>query len=96
MTEGQASISADIVARYAGDAALDVAGVRGLSGRRGVRIGHDDDGLHVEIHVVVDWGTAIPEVGRSVQHQVVEYLRRMADVAPASVQVIFDEIGPPP
>ena len=40
--EGQASISADILARYAADAAREAAGVRGvtespLPGRRGVR-----------------------------------------------------------
>ena len=30
--EGQASISADILARYAGDAAIEVEGVRALAG----------------------------------------------------------------
>lgn len=101
MTEGQASISADILARYAADAACEVAGVRGvaessLPGRRGVRVATDDGSVRVELHLVVDWGASIPELGRDVQTRVREYLLRMADVDPAAVDVAIDEIGPQP
>jgi PadR family transcriptional regulator PadR len=98
--EGQSSISTDILARYAADAAGEVVGVRGLSessmpGRRGgVRVSGDDAGVRVELHLVVDWGASVPAVGREVQEQVREYLLRMADVEPASVDVIVEEIGP--
>jgi uncharacterized alkaline shock family protein YloU len=100
--EGQASISADILARYAADAAREVLGVRGLSespipGRRGgVRVSGEEPGVRVELHVSVDWGAAIPDVGREVQERVREYLQRMADVVPASVDVVVEEIGPRP
>jgi uncharacterized alkaline shock family protein YloU len=101
MTEGQASISADILARYAADAALEVAGVRGVSesplpGRRGVRVVSDDGAVRVELHLAVDWGASIPELGRDVQARVREYLLRMAEVDPAAVDVTVDEIGPRP
>ena len=98
---GQASISTDILARYAADAAREVLGVRGLSespipGRRGgVRV-TGEDGVRVELHVSVDWGAAIPDVGREVQERVREYLQRMADVEPAAVDVVVEEIGPRP
>ncbi|HVA31367.1 MAG TPA: Asp23/Gls24 family envelope stress response protein [Gaiellaceae bacterium] len=96
---GQASISADILARYAADAAQEVVGVRGvtaspLPGRRGVRVADEDGAVRVELHLTLDWGASIPEVGRDVQARVREYLLRMADVEPASVDVIVDEIGP--
>jgi uncharacterized alkaline shock family protein YloU len=100
--EGQSSISTDILARYAADAAGEVVGVRGLSessmpGRRGgVRVSGDDAGVRVELHLVVDWGASVPAVGREVQAQVREYLLRMADVEPASVDVVVEEIGPRP
>jgi Uncharacterized protein conserved in bacteria len=99
--EGQASISADILARYAADAACEVAGVRGVSesslpGRRGVRVVTDDGLVRVELHLAVDWGASIPELGRDVQTRVREYLLRMADVDPATVDVTVDEIGPRP
>jgi len=97
--EGRASISADILARYAADAAREAAGVRGvtespLPGRRGVRVVNEDGVVRVEVHLSVDWGTSVPDVGREVQGRVREYLLRMADVDPAAVDVVVDEIGP--
>jgi uncharacterized alkaline shock family protein YloU len=94
VTEGQASISTDILARYAADAARDVAGVTGLVGRRGVKIDAGADGaVHVELHLAVDWGASIPDVGRTVQRNVREYLGRMADLHEARVDVVVDEVG---
>ena len=94
-----ASISSDIVASYAADAARDVAGVRGLvekhlPGRRGVRVSDEDGRVRIELHLAVNWGTSIPEMGRAVQDRVREYLARMADVRPEAVDVVVDEIGP--
>jgi uncharacterized alkaline shock family protein YloU len=96
-----ATISPDILARYAADAAREVGGVRGLveshlPPRRGVRISDDDGRIAVELHVELDWGASIPAVGREVQQRVAEYLQRMADVRPATIDVVVDEIGPPP
>ena len=97
--DGGASISSDILASYAADAAREVPGVRGLAesslpGRRAVRVAGGGDGVRVELHLEVDWGAAIPALGRGVQERVREYLSQMADVEPASVDVVVDEIGP--
>lgn len=97
--EGHAVISSDILASYAADAATEVAGVRGLveshlHRHRGVRIADEDGRVTVELHLAVDWGASIPELGRSVQQRVRDYLARMADVQPAAVNVVVDEIGP--
>ena len=92
--EGQVSISADILARYAADAATEVEGVRGLVGRHGVKVEGENGSVRVELHVEVEWGAAIPDVGRIVQERVGEYLAHMADVDPAEVEVVVDEIGP--
>lgn len=93
----KAQISADILARYAGDAACEVAGVKGLVAgtlpRRGVRVGEENGGVTVELHLAVDWGVSIPEVGRAVQMRVADYLQAMADVRPARVDVVVDEVG---
>ena len=62
----QASISTDILARYAADAAREVEGVRAIPGRRGVRISGKDT-VRVELHVVVEWGASIPALGGDVQ-----------------------------
>ena len=96
---GQASISAEILARYAADAAREVEGVRGLAEsplprRPAVRISGANGALRVELHVVTEWGVSIPLVGRLVQERVREYLRSMADVEPAAVEVVVDGVGP--
>jgi len=92
--EGQASISTEILGRYAGDAAREVVGVRDLPGRRAVKVEQEDGAVRVELRLAVEWGASIPQIGRSVQARVREYLLRMADVEPESVEVVVDEIGP--
>ncbi|MDX6409412.1 MAG: Asp23 family, cell envelope-related function [Gaiellaceae bacterium] len=95
-----ATISADILASYAADAAREVDGVRGLvesafHRHKGVRIADDEGRVRVELHLAVEWGASIPEVAREVQQRVAAYLERMAKVDPEAVDVIVDEIGPP-
>jgi uncharacterized alkaline shock family protein YloU len=96
---GQASISTEILARYAADAAREVEGVRGfadspLPRRQAVRVSGENGSVRVELHLVTDWGASIPAVGRRVQERVRECLRSMADVEPAAVEVVVDAVGP--
>ena len=95
-----ATISTDILASYAADAAREVEGVRGLvesalHRHKGVRIVDEDGRVRVELHVAVEWGASIPDVGRGVQERVAAYLDQMANVDPEAVDVIVDQIGPP-
>ena len=95
-----ATISTDILASYAADAAREVEGVRGLvesalHRHKGVRMVDEDGRVRVELHVAVEWGASIPEVGREVQERVAAYLDQMANVDPEAVDVIVDQIGPP-
>jgi uncharacterized alkaline shock family protein YloU len=98
--EGHASISPDVLARYAADAALEVDGVHGLveshlPRHRPVRITTGEDGrASVELHVVLEWGAVFGPVGSEVQARVTEYLARMADLEPARVDVVVAEVGP--
>lgn len=93
--EGHASVSTDVLAAYASDAALQVAGVAPRGRRRHVRIVEREDGVSVELRLMLEWGASIGAVGRSVQERVAGYLARMAEITPRSVEVIVDEIGPP-
>jgi uncharacterized alkaline shock family protein YloU len=95
---GQASISTEILARYAADAAREVDGVRGLADsplprRHAVRVSGGNGALRVELHVVTEWGASIPAVGKRVQARVREYLVSMADVEPATVEIVVDAVG---
>jgi uncharacterized alkaline shock family protein YloU len=97
--EGHSLISPDVLASYAADAARETTGVAGLvesplHRHKGVRVAEQEGRVSVELHLAADWGASLPEVGRAVQRRVVEYLARMADVRPAAVNVVFDEIVP--
>ena len=87
-----------MLSRYAADAALGVAGVRSLVERalpyrRGVKLDEDDGRVTVELRLAVEWGASIPAVGREVQQRVREYLKRMADVDAARIDVVVDEVA---
>jgi uncharacterized alkaline shock family protein YloU len=95
-----ATISSDIIASYAADAAREVGGVRGLvestlHRHKGVRVLEDDGRVRIELHLAVDWGVSVPDLGREVQRRVAAYLGRMASVEPEAVDVVIDEVGPP-
>lgn len=98
--EGKASISSEVLGRYAADAACEVTGVRGLVAsqlhrHRGVRVAvADGDAPTLEIHLEVEWGASIPTVGREVQSRVGDYLTRMAGAPPAAVNVVVDAVAP--
>lgn len=93
---GQSLISADVLASYAADAALEIPGVHGLVGsalhrHEGVKVSRDEGGVQVELHVALDWGASAGVVGAEVQANVAERLLRMADVRPGSIDVVVDE-----
>jgi uncharacterized alkaline shock family protein YloU len=97
--EGQASISSEVLARYAADVARESNGIRGLVAsprhrHRGVRVGGENGSLTVELHLDVEWGASIPDVCRDVQQRVLEYLERMAGSRPVAVNVVVDSVGP--
>ncbi len=92
-------ISADVLARYAADAALGVSGVAGLANgplNRGksVSVSGDEDTLAIELNLELEWGQSSAEVGKEVQRRVSEYLERMANVSPASVEVVVGAVEP--
>jgi uncharacterized alkaline shock family protein YloU len=100
MTE-QPLISSDVLARYAATAACEVAGVTGLTEsalHRGtsVVVSGDEDTLAVGLSLELAWGQSATAVATEVQRRVSEYLARMANVTPASVDVVFDAVSAPP
>ena len=95
-----ATISSDILASYAADAAREVDGVTGLvestlPRHKGVRVLENDGRVRIELHLTLEWGASVPDVGVEVQGRVAEYLARMANVEPEAVDVVVDEVGAP-
>src|SRR5437763_17041619 len=95
--DGQASISSEVLARYAADAAREIEGVRGLVAsqlhrHRGVRVSGEDGAVTVELHLDVDWGAVLPILGIEVQQRVLDYHVRMSGSLPSAVNVVFDAV----
>jgi uncharacterized alkaline shock family protein YloU len=94
-------IADDVLARYAADAALGVSGIAGLANgplNRGksVSVAGDEDTLAIVLVLELEWGQSSADVGKEVQRRVSEYLERMANMSPASVEVIVGAVSPPP
>lgn len=88
--EGHAVISPEVLASYAADAAREVEGVHELAGK-GVKVARDEGQVAVELHLVLDWGAHAGAVGSKVQANVADWLARMADVRPHTIDVIVEE-----
>ncbi|HZQ15562.1 MAG TPA: Asp23/Gls24 family envelope stress response protein [Gaiellaceae bacterium] len=86
--DGHSVISPDVLARYAVDAAAEVPGVHPTK-RGAARV----SGGEVEVRLVVDFGATIPSVAAEVQRRVVDYLQRMADVTPTTVDVLVEDVS---
>jgi uncharacterized alkaline shock family protein YloU len=88
-------ISNDVLARYAGDAALEVEGVSGLA-RDAAEISGADGAVEIDVHVELAWGAGADSVARQVQERVAEYIERMANLHVGSVHVVVERVGAPP
>lgn len=88
-------ISNEVLARYAGDAALEVDGVSSLA-RDAAEISGTDGSVEIDVHVELAWGAGAEGVAREVQQRVAEYIERMANVSVGSVDVVVERVGAPP
>ena len=88
-------ISPDVLARYAGDAALEVGGVSGLT-RDAAEVSSSAEKADVVVHLELEWGASADAVARQVQERVAEYLGRMANLDVATVDVVVERVGTPP
>ena len=88
--QGDSVISAEVVARYAADAACEVDGVtRVVQGvRRGIRI----DGEAIELHLALRYGVSVARVGAAIQANVAAYLERMTSARPGAINIVVDEV----
>ena len=84
-----------MLARYAGDAALEVAGVSGLT-RDAAEVSSSAEKADVVVHLELEWGASADAVARQVQERVADYLGRMANLDVASVDVVVERVGAPP
>lgn len=87
-------ISEEVLASIAAGAAVEIEGISGLmntagkkNSAKGVRIAVEDDGVIVDLYVMICYGFAIPEVAEKLQSAVAAALEAMTGFAVKSVNV---------
>jgi uncharacterized alkaline shock family protein YloU len=96
---GRITIAPEVVAHIAGHAALESYGVVGMSARgrvgrllsrervgQGVAVGRSDDGVTVDLYVVVEYGLNLAEVASGLRNRVTYDLERLTGLKAASVE----------
>ncbi|MBM2822450.1 MAG: hypothetical protein HW413_1196 [Thermoleophilia bacterium] len=101
---GTIAVSMDAVAQIVGQAAAESYGVVALAGRgrfsrlfpwgikKGVDVERRDDGLAIELRIVVEHGLKLAEVAATVRSRVEYELERMLGVPVAALEVHIDGV----
>lgn len=106
--EGTLQVANDVLADIVGNAAMECYGVVGVTApnavdgiskilpnsrlRRGVVVRSTDEGLEVELYVVIEYGTNISIVSQNLIDQVTFALSEYARVSIASVEVHVQDV----
>ena len=100
--ENTIKISSDTVATYAGIAVSEIAGVYGMSGAfagiteaisgkrnytKGIKVEIDNKSAKIDVSIVVEYGTRIPEVAYEIQTKVKKSVETMTGLKVSAVNV---------
>ena len=100
---GRISISHDAVAHIVGRVATEAYGVVGMSSRKrlltrdplrqGIAVGGSgEDGVTIELSVVVEYGLNLAEVASTLRHRVQYEVERLTGLRVASVEVRIQDV----
>ncbi len=102
---GRITISSDAIAQIVGQIASECYGVVGMAGRRGlqrlrgrdpqtagVHVNGHDDGLEIELNVVIEYGLNLAEVASTVRTQVAYEVERQTGLPVSAVEVRIEHV----
>ena len=101
---GRIAVSAEAITQIVGQAAAESYGVVALAGRnrflrlvpwgikKGVDVEKREDGLVIELRVVVEHGLKLAEVAATVRARVLYELERMVEIPVATLEVHIDGV----
>jgi uncharacterized alkaline shock family protein YloU len=101
---GTIRIAPEAVAQIVGHTAAECYGVVGMAGkglkrlltrdrlRQGIDVSSTEDGLRVDLHVVVEYGLNLAEVAATVRSRVAYELERLTGLPVAAVEVHIEDV----
>lgn len=104
-------VSREAIATLAAQAACEVPGVvacyrspvESLASRvkrefvhKGIKVEGSDGAYRLSVHLKVEYGVNLPSLAREVRKKVKEYVEGLTDVRVEEVEVVIEDIEPPP
>jgi uncharacterized alkaline shock family protein YloU len=101
---GTITISRTAISQIVGRTAAECYGVVGMAARpaerlpwrdkltQGVSVTADGDGLRIDVHVVVEYGLNLAEVGASLRQRVAYEVERMTGLTVGAVEVRIEDV----
>ena len=102
---GRVTISSEAIAQIAGHAAAESYGIVGMASRgrvpklltrdrstQGIAVRGSEEGLRIDLHVVVEYGLNLAEVASTVRSQVAYEVERLTGLPVASVEVVVQNV----
>ena len=102
---GRISISREAIAHIVGRTAAECYGVVGMAARgpvaklpwrdrvtQGVAVTTGDGGVRIDLHVIVEYGLNLAEVGNSIRARVGYEVERLTKLPVAAVEVHIDDV----
>jgi uncharacterized alkaline shock family protein YloU len=101
---GKISVTSEAIAQIVGHVAAESYGIVGMAGRRfprlpgrdkltdGIEVKARDDGVEIDLHVVVEYGLNLAEVAATVRNRVTYEVERQTGLSVASVEVRIEDV----
>ena len=108
-TDGQVTITNEVIATIAGGPAVECYGIVGMASKsqikdgiaeilrkenyaRGIVVRQEEDKLHIDMYIIVSYGTKISEVANNVQSQVKYTLHQSLGLSIDSVNIYIQGV----
>ena len=102
---GRVSVSSEAVAQLVGNTTAECYGVVGMASRgrlprllarnkltKGITVEGRDDGLAIDLHVVIEYGLNLAEVAATVKSRVVYEVERLTGLKVVAVEVHVEDV----
>jgi uncharacterized alkaline shock family protein YloU len=102
---GRVTISSEAIAQIAGRAAAESYGVVGMASRgrvpkllardrstQGIAVRGSEEGLRIDLHVVVEYGLNLAEVASTIRSRVRYEIERLTGLPVAAVEVRIEDV----